>query len=179
MLVLFFSSICGIGGTLTAIDNLGQIGTSLSYPNKSISTFVSLVSLWNYLSRVAAGFVFEIMLTKYKLPCPLFLTLILLFSCIGHLLIAFNIPNGLYLASVIIGFSFGAQWPLLYAIISELFGLKYYSTLYNFGGEASPIGSYILNVKVTGHLYDEEDYYHMKSSHYMNAGEIDVDILSP
>ncbi|KAI8563604.1 hypothetical protein RHMOL_Rhmol03G0122200 [Rhododendron molle] len=156
MLVLFFSSICGIGGTLTAIDNLGQIGTSLGYPNKSVSTFVSLVSIWNYLGRVAAGFVSEILLTKYKLPRPLFLTLILLFSCIGHLLIAFNIPNGLYVASVIIGFSFGAQWPLLFAIISELFGLKYYSTLYNFGGVASPIGLYILNVKVTGHLYDKE-----------------------
>ncbi|KAF7147119.1 hypothetical protein RHSIM_Rhsim03G0113400 [Rhododendron simsii] len=156
MLVLFFSSICGIGGTLTAIDNLGQIGTSLGYPKKSISTFVSLVSIWNYLGRVAAGFVSEILLTKYKLPRPLFLTLILLFSCIGHLLIAVNVPNGLYLASVIIGFSFGAQWPLLFAIISELFGLKYYSTLYNFGGVASPIGLYILNVKVTGHLYDKE-----------------------
>ncbi|KAE9459066.1 hypothetical protein C3L33_09032, partial [Rhododendron williamsianum] len=156
MLVLFFSSICGIGGTLTAIDNLGQIGTALGYPNKSISTFVSLVSIWNYLGRVAAGFVSEILLTKYKLPRPLFLTLTLLFSCIGHLLIAFNVPNGLYLASVIIGFSFGAQWPLLFAIISELFGLKYYSTLYNFGSVASPIGLYILNVKVTGHLYDKE-----------------------
>ncbi|CAK9159693.1 unnamed protein product [Ilex paraguariensis] len=48
------------------------------------------------------------------------------------------------------------QWPLLFAIISELFGLKYYSTLYNFGSVASPIGSYILNVRVAGHLYDKE-----------------------
>ncbi|XP_058205074.1 protein NUCLEAR FUSION DEFECTIVE 4-like [Rhododendron vialii] len=156
MLILFFASICSIGGTLTAIDNLGQIGTSLGYPKNAISTFVSLVSIWNYLGRVAAGFVSEILLTKYKLPRPLFVTLILLFSCIGHLLIAFNVPNGLYIASIIIGFSFGACWPLLYAIISELFGLKYYSTLYNFGAVASPIGSYILNVRVVGYLYDKE-----------------------
>ncbi|KAH7855077.1 hypothetical protein Vadar_020983 [Vaccinium darrowii] len=156
MIVLFFAVICGIGGTLTAIDNLGQIGTSLGYPKKSTSTFVSLVSIWNYLGRVSAGFVSEIFLTKYKLPRPLFVTFILLFSCIGHLLIAFNVPNGLYVASIIIGFSFGAQWPLLFAIISEIFGLKYYSTLYNFGGAASPIGEYILNVRVTGHLYDRE-----------------------
>ncbi|KAI8563605.1 hypothetical protein RHMOL_Rhmol03G0122300 [Rhododendron molle] len=156
MLILFFASICSIGGTLTAIDNLGQIGTSLGYPTRAISTFVSLVSIWNYLGRVAAGFVSEIVLTKYKLPRPLFVTLILLFSCIGHLLIAFNVPNGLYIASIIIGFSFGACWPLLFAIISEIFGLKYYSTLYNFGGVASPIGSYILNVRVVGYLYDKE-----------------------
>ncbi|KAM7265266.1 hypothetical protein ACFE04_002949 [Oxalis oulophora] len=156
MLVLFFATICGIGGTLTAIDNLGQIGSSLGYPTKSTSTFVSLVSIWNYLGRVASGFGSEIVLVKYKFPRPLMLTLILLLSCAGHLLIAFGVPGGLYVASVIIGFSFGAQWPLLFAIISEIFGLKYYSTLYNFGSVASPIGLYILNVRVTGHLYDRE-----------------------
>ncbi|GMP22542.1 hypothetical protein CsSME_00000518 [Camellia sinensis var. sinensis] len=151
MLILFFATICGVGGTLTAIDNLGQIGASLGYPKRSISTFVSLVSIWNYLGRVVAGFVSEIFLTKYKFPRPLMLTLILFLSCL-----AFNVPSGLYIASIIIGFCFGAQWPLLFAIISEVFGLKYYSTLYNFGSVASPIGLYILNVKVTGHLYDKE-----------------------
>lgn len=156
MLVLFLATICGVGGTLTAIDNLGQIGESLGYPDKSISTFVSLVSIWNYLGRVVAGFGSEHFLKKFKFPRPLMLTLILLISCIGHLLIAFGVPNGLYFASVIIGFCFGAQWPLLFAIISELFGLKYYSTLYNFGSVASPIGSYLLNVRVAGHLYDKE-----------------------
>ncbi|KAG6669775.1 uncharacterized protein LOC122288375 [Carya illinoinensis] len=156
MLILFFSAICGVGGTLTAMDNLGQMGTSLGYPARSISTFVSLVSIWNYLGRVVSGLVSEILLKKYKFPRPLLLTLVLLFACVGHLLIAFNPPGGLYVASIIIGFTFGAQWPLIFAIISEIFGLKYYSTLYNFGSVASPIGLYILNVRVTGHLYDRE-----------------------
>ncbi|XP_072986700.1 protein NUCLEAR FUSION DEFECTIVE 4-like [Typha latifolia] len=156
MLVLFFATICGVGGTLTAIDNMGQIGQSLGYPTRSISTFVSLISIWNYAGRVTAGFASEIFLSKYRFPRPLMLTIILLLSCVGHLLIAFGVPKSLYLASVIIGFCFGAQWPLLFAIISEVFGLKYYSTLYNFGAVASPIGSYILNVRVAGHLYDRE-----------------------
>lgn len=156
MLTLFLATICGVGGTLTAIDNLGQIGESLRYPTRSISTFVSLVSIWNYLGRVTAGFVSEMLLKKYKFPRPLMLTITLVLSCVGHLLIAFGVPNSLYFASVIIGFCFGAQWPLLFAIISEIFGLKYYSTLYNFGSVASPIGSYLLNVKVAGNLYDRE-----------------------
>ncbi|CAN4105812.1 unnamed protein product [Withania somnifera] len=155
MLILFFATICGVGGTLTAIDNLGQIGTSLGYPKTSISTFVSLVSIWNYLGRVMSGFLSEHFLSKYKFPRPLMLTITLVISCIGHLLIAFNVPGGLYVASIVIGFCFGAQWPLLYAIISELFGLKYYSTLYNFGSVASPIGAYLLNVRVAGYLYDK------------------------
>ncbi|CAK9160798.1 unnamed protein product [Ilex paraguariensis] len=156
MLILFAATTFGVGGTLTAIDNLGQIGKSLGYPNASTSTFISLVSIWNYLGRVVSGFGSEIFLAKYKLPRPLMLTFVLLFSCVGHLLIAFGIPNSLYVSSVIMGFCFGAQWPLIFAIISELFGLKYYSTLYNFGAGASPVGAYLLNVRVAGHLYDKE-----------------------
>ncbi|KAJ4769469.1 Major facilitator superfamily protein [Rhynchospora pubera] len=156
MIILFLATICGIGGTLTAVDNMGQIGQSLGYPTKSINTFVSLVSIWNYAGRNVSGFFSEYVLERYKLPRPLMLTVILLFSCVGHILIAFGVNQGLYVASVIIGFCFGAQWPLLFAIISEIFGLKYYSTLYNFGAVASPVGSYILNVRITGHLYDKE-----------------------
>ncbi|XP_057438255.1 protein NUCLEAR FUSION DEFECTIVE 4-like [Lotus japonicus] len=156
MLILFIATTFGVGGTLTAIDNLGQIGNSLGYPSKSITTFVSLVSIWNYLGRVVSGYLSEIFLTKYKFPRPYMLTLVMLLSCVGHVLIALGLPNSLYFASVITGFCFGAQWPLVFAIISEIFGLKYYSTLYNFGGAASPVGSYILNVRVAGYLYDKE-----------------------
>ncbi|KAL0409979.1 UNVERIFIED_CONTAM: hypothetical protein Slati_3587600 [Sesamum latifolium] len=156
MIILLTAITFGGGGTLTAIDNLGQIGKALGYPTKSITTFVSLVSIWNYLGKVAAGFASEIFLAKYKFPRPLMLTFVLLFSCTVHLLIAFGIPNSLYAASVITGFCFGAQWPLVFAIISEIFGLKYYSTLYSLGGGASPLGAYILNVRITGHLYDRE-----------------------
>ncbi|CAN6287234.1 unnamed protein product [Urochloa humidicola] len=156
MLVLFVATICGIGGTLTAVDNMGQIGQSLGYPQRSITTFVSLVSIWNYAGRVVSGFASEYVLARYKVPRPLVLTAVLLLACVGHALIAFGVSNGLYAASVILGFCFGAQWPLLFAIISEVFGLKYYSTLYNFGAVASPVGSYILNVRIAGRMYDRE-----------------------
>ncbi|BAT17165.1 Os12g0484600 [Oryza sativa Japonica Group] len=156
MAVLFVVSVFGIGGTLTAIDNMAQIGQSLGYPAKSINTFVSLISIWNYAGRVGAGYLSEMLLARYRFPRPLALTAVLLASCVGHLLIAFGVPGSLYAASVIIGFCFGAQWPLLFAIISEVFGLKYYSTLFNFGSAASPIGAYVLNVRVAGRMYDAE-----------------------
>jgi MFS family permease len=156
MLVLFVATICGVGGTLTAIDNMGQIGQSLGYPAKSINTFVSLISIWNYAGRVTSGFASEALLERYRFPRTLMLTAVLLLACAGHVLIALGVPQSLYAASVIIGFCFGAQWPLVFAIISEVFGLKYYSTLYNFGGMASPVGAYILNVLVAGRLYDAE-----------------------
>ncbi|CAH9113891.1 unnamed protein product [Cuscuta epithymum] len=156
MIALFTATTFGIGGTLTAIDNLAQIGKAQGYAAETITTFVSLVSIWNYLGRVVAGFLSEIFLTKYKFPRPLMLTAVLLLSCAGHLLIAYGVPNSLYIASILMGFCFGAQWPLIFAIISEIFGLKYYSTLYNLGSGASPVGAYLLNVRVAGHLYDKE-----------------------
>lgn len=162
MLVLFIATFCGLGTSLTAVDNLGQIGESLGYPLKTVKSFVSLVSIWNYFGRVFSGFVSETLLAKFKFPRPLMMTLVLLLSCIGQLLIAFPVPGSVYIASVIIGFSFGAQLPLLFAIISEVFGLKYFSTLFNCGQIASPLGSYILNVKVAGMMYDMEALKQLK-----------------
>ncbi|KAL5067069.1 hypothetical protein RYX36_017956 [Vicia faba] len=156
MMTLFVATICGLGGTLTVVNNLSQIGLSLGYPAHSITTFVSLMAIWIYLGKVTQGVISEFVITKLKLPRPLMLTSILTLSCFGHLLIAFNVPNGLYAASIIIGFCFGANWPVLFSIISELFGLRYYSTLYNVGSVASPIGSYLLSVRVAGYLYDKE-----------------------
>ncbi|KAM4078381.1 hypothetical protein ACB094_09G032800 [Castanea mollissima] len=143
MLILLVATTCGIGGALTVIDNLGQIRKSLGYPSHShsIPTFISLVSIWNYLGRVVAGYVSEILWEKYKFPRPLMLTMIILFLLCWPL---------------IIGFCLGAQLPVSSAIISEILGLKHYSTLYHIGCISSPVGSYIFNVKVAGHLYDKE-----------------------
>ncbi|KAM7279125.1 hypothetical protein ACFE04_006259 [Oxalis oulophora] len=154
MMILFLATFCGLGTSLTAMDNLGQIGESLGYPTKTISSFVSLVSIWNYFGRVFSGFISEFLLLKYKFPRTMVMTIVLLLSSIGHLIIAFPRPGSVYVASIIMGFSFGCQLTMLFTIISELFGLKYYSTLFNCGQLASPLGSYILNVKVTGMLYD-------------------------
>ncbi|KAJ0088176.1 hypothetical protein Patl1_32219 [Pistacia atlantica] len=156
MLILFTATTCSVGGALTAIDNLGQIGKSLGYPTHSIAIFISLISIWNFLGRVLSGFASEILLTKYKFPRPLLLTLVILISCLSHLFIAFHVPNSLYFTSVITGFCLGAQLSLVVAIISEIFGLKHYSTLYNVGAVSGPVGSYIFNVKVAGRLYDRE-----------------------
>ncbi|XP_074285209.1 protein NUCLEAR FUSION DEFECTIVE 4-like [Silene latifolia] len=179
MLIVIVVTICEAGGTLTAIDNLGQMGAALRYPKQSVGIFVSLVSIWNYFGRVTSGFLSEHLLIKYKFPRPLLLTFTLLLSCVGHLLIALNVPNGLYGASVIVGFCFGAQWPLISAIISEIFGLRHYSTLFNVGAVASPLGAYILNVRVTGHLYDKEATRQMNASGRVRKHGQELDCFGP
>ncbi|KAL4560851.1 hypothetical protein LXL04_033006 [Taraxacum kok-saghyz] len=164
MMILYITTFCGLGTSFTAVDNLGQIGESLGYPRKSISTFISLLSIWNYFGRIFSGFVSEHLLITHKFPRPLMMTLVLLLSCIGHLLIAFPFTGSIYIASIIIGFSFGAQLPLLFAIVSELFGLKHFTTLFNCAQLGSPLGSYVLNVRVTGPMYDREAMKVLESS---------------
>ncbi|KAF8668128.1 hypothetical protein HU200_052416 [Digitaria exilis] len=134
-----------------------------SPPSSSSSSSALIITflkhtVWNYAGRVTAGYLSEALLTsRYKLPRPLALTAVLVVSCSGHLLVAAGAPRGtLYAASVIVGFCSGAQVPVLYAVISELFGLKRYPTLYNLGAIASPVGSYVLNVRVAGRMYDAE-----------------------
>ncbi|CAK7347683.1 unnamed protein product [Dovyalis caffra] len=163
MLIILIATTCGVGGALAAIDNLGQIADSQGYKTHNIATFISLMSVWNFLGRVLSSFASEIALTKYKFPRPLILTFVILLSCVGHILIAFGVQNSLYISSIIIGFCLGAQLPLVSAIISEIFGLKHFSTLYSVGSVSSPIGSYIFNVKVAGHLYDKEALKQMEA----------------
>ncbi|RWR78966.1 protein nuclear fusion defective 4 [Cinnamomum micranthum f. kanehirae] len=101
MWILFIANICGVGGCLTAVDNMGQIGESLGYPIRSIGTFVSLISIWNFAGRVVAGFASEIFITKYRFPRPLVMAIVLFISCIGHLLIALVAsPIGAYAFNV-------------------------------------------------------------------------------
>ncbi|MFS7951208.1 putative MFS transporter superfamily [Helianthus anomalus] len=57
-LLLFFSLVLASGSGLTIIDNLGQMCESLGYENPHI--FVSMISIWNFLGRVAGGYFSEI-----------------------------------------------------------------------------------------------------------------------
>ncbi|CAL5033500.1 unnamed protein product [Urochloa decumbens] len=157
MLLLLAATALGVGGILTAVYNIGQIGESLGYPQRSIATFVSLLSIWSFLGRVTSGFGLDtVLVRRHNLTCPLLMFVVLLLAVPGHLLIAFGVPGSLYPASMVIGFCYGATQPLILAITSELFGLKYYSTLSNFGPTVCPVGTYLLNVRVAGRMYDKE-----------------------
>ncbi|CAN6297107.1 unnamed protein product [Urochloa humidicola] len=156
MLLLLVSIACGAGGMLTATDNTDQIGQALGYKQDAISVLVSLTNLSNYAGRVVAGLASDSMLARYKQPRPLALAVTLLLACPAHLLIAFGVRGGLYAASLVLGFCIGALWTLVFATVSEIFGLAHFSALYNLAALASPLGYYILDVLVTGRLYDRQ-----------------------
>ncbi|GAB4834085.1 hypothetical protein Ancab_032339 [Ancistrocladus abbreviatus] len=74
MVIIFITTLCGLGSSYTAVDNLGQIGDSLGSSTTTISSYVALVSIWNYFGRVFAGFVSESLLLKHKIPRPLMMS---------------------------------------------------------------------------------------------------------
>ncbi|KAH9298098.1 hypothetical protein KI387_029780 [Taxus chinensis] len=154
--LLFMCMACGMGSGLTTINNMSQIGASLGYTFTEISTLVSLWSIWNFLGRFGAGYFSETFLHSKGFARPIFIAIALFIMSSGHLVIASGLPGSLYVGSVLIGICYGSQWSLMPAITSEIFGLQHFGTLFNAIATASPIGSYVLSVKVAGYLYDLE-----------------------
>ena len=146
----------GMGSGLTAMDNVGQVGASLGYSDASINTFVSMISIWNFLGRLGAGALSEVGLHQTGIPRPVFVMVALTALALGHTIMALALPGSLYVGSVLIGVSYGAHWSLIPTATSELFGLKNFGTLLNAVTMACPLGSYVLSVRVAGFFYDAE-----------------------
>lgn len=154
--LLFIATTFGVGSGLTVTDNMGQLGLSLGYSSSKVGTFVSLVSIWNAIGRWVGGFLSDILLRRYGFSRAMFLMIMMTLMSLAFLLIAINVPGCLYFGSIFLGLSFGAQYPLYATIVADIFGLKYYATLYNSIGLASPVGMYLLSVPVVGRYYDDE-----------------------
>jgi Nodulin-like len=56
--LIFVTLLLGAGSGLTVIDNLGQMSQSLGFDDARV--FVSMISIWNFLGRVAGGYFSEI-----------------------------------------------------------------------------------------------------------------------
>jgi hypothetical protein len=152
--LLFFGLWCGAGSGLMVIDNLGQISQSLGYKDPHI--FVALISIWNFLGRLGAGYVSEVIAREHALPRPILLATAQAVMAIGHASLAVGIPGALYAGSLLVGMGYGAHWAVAPATASELFGLKSFGLLYNFLSMAMPAGSLVFSGLIAGTLYDRE-----------------------
>ncbi|KAM2045270.1 hypothetical protein ACFX1T_009487 [Malus domestica] len=78
-------------------NNLGHINEALGYKPQTINTFVSLISIWNFLCRIFSGYVSEILFMRYKIPRPLIFTIVLTLECLAYLLVALTLECLAYL----------------------------------------------------------------------------------
>ena len=154
--LLFLATSCGLGSGLATVNNISQIGGSLGYTSTETSTLVSLWSIWNFLGRFSGGYISDYFLHLQGYGRPLFMAIALLIMSIGHALISSGLPGVLYVGSILVGVCYGSQWSLMPIITSEIFGLRHFGTLFNAIAIASPLGSYILSVRLVGYIYDME-----------------------
>lgn len=153
---LFLATACGMGSGLATVNNISQIGASLGYTNFETSTLVSLWSIWNFLGRFGAGYVSDYFFHIRGWARPIFMAITLATMSIGHSVIASGLPGALYAGSILVGVCYGSQWSLMPTIASEIFGVAHLGTIFNTITIASPLGSYILSVRVVGYIYDKE-----------------------
>ena len=154
--LLFVAMICGMGSGLATINNISQIGASLSYTTVEVNNLVSLWSIWNFLGRFGAGYVSDYFLHARGWARPVLMAVTLATMAVGHIVIASGFPGNLYVGSVLVGICYGSQWSLMPTITSELFGVRHMGTIFNTIAIANPVGSYVLSVKVIGYIYDKE-----------------------
>ncbi|KAK2371315.1 protein NUCLEAR FUSION DEFECTIVE [Trifolium repens] len=154
--MLFVTMISGLGSGLATINNMSQIGQSLGYSTIEISNMVSLWSMWNFLGRFGGGHLSDYIMHKRGWPRPLLMTVTLGIMILGHLIIASGFPGNFYLGPVLVGICYGTNWSLMPTITSEIFGVKHMGTIFNTIAASSPLGSYILSVRVVGYIYDKE-----------------------
>ncbi|KAL6973331.1 hypothetical protein U1Q18_027511 [Sarracenia purpurea var. burkii] len=154
--LLFVAMACGMGSGLATVNNISQIGGSLGYTNFETSSLVSLWSIWNFLGRFGAGYVSDYFLHANGWARPMFMAITLATMSFGHAVISSGFPGSLYIGSIVVGVCYGSQWSLMPTIASDIFGVVHMGTIFNTITIASPIGSYILSVRVVGYIYDKE-----------------------
>lgn len=167
--LIFISLVLAAGSGLTVIDNLGQMCQSLGYANPHI--FVSIISIWNFLGRVAGGYFSENIIRYYSYPRPVAMAVVQVIMALGLLFYAMGWPGSIYAVTVLTGFGYGANWAIVPAAVSELFGLKSFGALYNFLALASPAGSLIFSGVIASGIYDYQAKKQHEDSRFVDGQE--------
>ncbi|CAN6842929.1 unnamed protein product [Brassica oleracea] len=157
--LIFMSLVLGVGSGITVIDNLGQICYSLGYSNAKV--FVSLISISNFLGRVAGGYFSELIIRKLSLPRTMAMSAVQAVMSLGLIYYAIDWPGKIYVVTIVIGMGYGAHWAIAPASVSDIFGLKCFGSLYNFQITALPIGSFVFSGVIASNIYD---YYARKQA---------------
>ena len=149
--LLFVCLIPIMGGGLTVTNNIAQIAKSRGYENIT-DVLIQMMSVFNCFSRMATGALSDSL--QGRVPRPLFLTAILILMGVSHVLMA--LPHDVIIlpGSCLAAFSYGAVWAIYPTLISEMFGLKSFATLYTICVLAATIGSLSYSTFLSASIYE-------------------------
>ena len=146
-----------IGSGITLLNNLTQLCASIAPAGRDSVTeataLVKLFSIFNCAGRLVSGLVSQIYL-KRGVARGWFMLLASLVMSLACFITAFAPLEVIYRPVVFAGFAFGSFWCLIPTITSEIFGTRYFATIYNTISVGPVIGSVVLSSLMAGSLYD-------------------------
>ena len=158
--LLFIACFVGMGAGLVYINGIGQYAPSLGASRKIKDVFVAIISVGNALGRLLGGALSQMALTRSRAPRTLWLTACAIAATALNLFLATNDSVGiLYPVSLVEGLLFGAHWSLMPSITSELFGLRYFASIYCTMQLAAALGSFAMAKQMTAALYNLDDHH--------------------
>ncbi|OIW03370.1 hypothetical protein TanjilG_29355 [Lupinus angustifolius] len=161
--IMFFSLVMGSGSGLTVINNIGQMCQSLG--DNNVNVYISVISISNFLGRVAGGYFSEVIVRNFGYPRLVALAVVQAVMALGLFYYSLGLVGQVYVLAISNGFGYGAHWSIALAATSELFGLKSFGTLLNFLTMANPVGSLFLSGFVASTIYD---YYAEQQANHGN-----------
>ncbi len=149
--LLWLSHFCGTANGLFFINNVAQIEQAMGGTKASAALYVSIIGAFNAFGRMAAGWLSD---RFSNVPRPAFFVASLVVMALGQASMAVLPSTGwLYVASAIVGFTYGTFWALIPPMCIELFGAKNVGLNYQMLGLAPAAGSVLASVVLAGSVY--------------------------
>ena len=168
---LCFSQAAGIGCGLAVLNNFAQLTQALSCTyapgaadlackygdlgaQDPATAFVKLFSIFNCLGRMISGYVSQRYLAEQGVARPLFLFIASALTAGVCFVSAFASVDTLFIVVVLGGLAFGCHWCLTPTILSELFGMGSFATIYQTMSCFPAVSSILMVSLLSGKLYD-------------------------
>ncbi|KAK9666408.1 hypothetical protein RND81_14G183300 [Saponaria officinalis] len=145
----------GSGSGVTVVNNLSQIGYSQGNGNDT-TMLLSLFSFCFFVGRLGGGAIPEYFVSSKAIPRTIWMSFTQVIMLASFLLYASNLHGTHYIATGLIGMSYGVQFTTMIPTSSELFGLKNFGVIFNFMMLANPVGALLFSGWLAGSVYDAE-----------------------
>mmetsp|Transcript_19536 Transcript_19536/g.49144 ORF Transcript_19536/g.49144 Transcript_19536/m.49144 type:complete len:265 (-) Transcript_19536:634-1428(-) len=133
-----------------------QLVVSYGGKNGDQNIFVALFSVCSCLGRSMLGEASQRLLVARGTPRPAFLALSCVLTTAACVVNSHGSLGALYAGAVAGGFAFGSFWSLMPAVLSEIFGTRFFATIYSSICTAPGLGSLLLATGLTSYVYESK-----------------------
>mmetsp|Transcript_38439 Transcript_38439/g.85607 ORF Transcript_38439/g.85607 Transcript_38439/m.85607 type:complete len:742 (-) Transcript_38439:454-2679(-) len=152
--LIFFQALVGVGTGLTFLNNLASLVVALGGELGGQVVFVSLFSVANASGRLFFGYISEYYLHSRGMPRTRFVLVVSICMAAFTLLSSLASLPDLYPLALLCGMAFGGHWSVLPAVLTDLFGLQHYASIYTTVQLAPACGGYLLATLFAGYMYN-------------------------